>query len=333
MPASRAYTVVLFAGVLVVLADVTWGQNNLALNKPVVNSSQGWRKYVKERAVDGDQLQGSRWLSQFSRKAEAVQEEWLQVDLEKTHTIDKVRILWQRTWWAKDYESQVSADAVKWNTVYSVADSPDRNWIHPITFEPVAARYVRLFCRKPFVIEGQYKDKGLYWGYSVVEFEVYEKGKPFDRLQYASDATGKAVQANKKLRQGYIVDGSMSTFWSSSAPPSWISVDMEERVPIESIEIYWHRKPLAYRIEVSDDQENWSVVGDETSVAVKEIGDEETKELHSLAFAPPRPARYVRMYGTGMPAEGASYLLQELLVFRVGGLRDKANGSVKESAR
>jgi hypothetical protein len=330
MSVRRVYTVGLFAAALVLLAGVSRGQNNLALNKPVANSSQGWRKYVKENAVDGNQLQGSRWLSQFSRKAEAVQEEWLQVDLEKTHTIDKVRILWQRTWWATDYEIQVSTDAVKWNTVYSVADSPDRNWIHPITFEPVAARYVRLFCRKPFVIEGQYKEKGLYGGYSVVEFEVYEKGKPFDRLQYASDATGKAVQANKKLRQGYIVDGSMSTFWSSSAPPSWISVDMEERVPIESIEFYWHRKPLAYRIEVSDDHENWSVVGDATSVVVKEIGDEETKELHSLAFSPPRTARYVRMFGTGMPVEGPSYLLQELLVFRTGGLRRKASGSVKE---
>jgi hexosaminidase len=327
----RGCALVVFTVSLVLFADISRGQNNLALNKPVANSSQGWRKYVKERAVDGDQLQGSRWLSQFSRKAVPEQEEWLQVDLEKTHTIDKVRILWQRTWWAKDYEIQVSADAVKWTTVYSVADSPDRNWIHPITFEPVAARYVRLLCRKPFVIEGQYKEKGLYGGYSVVEFEVYEKGKPFDRLQYASDATGKPVQAKKKLRQGYIVDGSMSTFWSSSAPPSWISVDMEDRVPIESIELYWHRKPLAYRIEVSDDQENWTVVGDETSVAVKEIGDEETKELHSLRFAPARTARYVRMHGTGASVEGPSYLLQELHVFRTSGMRSAPGESVKSS--
>ena len=333
MSVRRAYPVVVLVVALLLFVDVSRGQNNLALNKPVANSSQGWRKYVKERAVDGDQLQGSRWLSQFSRKAEAVQEEWLQVDLEKTHTIDKARILWQRTWWAKDYEIQVSADAVKWDTVYSVADSPERNWIHPITIEPVAARYVRLFCRKPFVIEGQYKEKGLYGGYSVVEFEVYAKGQPFDRLQYASDATGKPVQANKKLRQGYIVDGSMSTFWSSSTPPSWISVDMGERVPIESVELYWHRKPMAYRIEVSDDHENWSGVSDETSVAIKEIGDEETKELHSLTFSPARPARYVRMYGTGMPVEGVSYLLQELLVFRAGGLRSKPDGSEKLGAK
>jgi hypothetical protein len=237
--------------------------------------------------------------------------------------------LWQRTWWAKDYEIQVSSDAASWKTVHSVTDSPDRNWIHPITFDPVAARYVRLFCRKPSVIEGQYKDKGLYGGYSVVEFEVYEMGKPFDALQYASDATGKPTQSNKKLRQGYIVDGSMSTFWSSSPPPSWISVDMGEQAPIESVELYWHRKPLAYRIEVSDDHESWSVVGNETSVATTDIGDEETKELHTLTFSPPRPARYVRMYGAGAPVEGPSYLLQELHVFRAGGVRGDPSGSAK----
>ena len=92
MSSCRVCPAILFAAALVQFTNVAQGQNNLALNKPVANSSQGWRKYVKERAVDGDQLQGSRWLSQFARAANAVQEEWLQVDLEKTHTIDKVRI-------------------------------------------------------------------------------------------------------------------------------------------------------------------------------------------------------------------------------------------------
>src|SRR5687767_6800912 len=95
MPINRAFAIACFAAAMLLFAQVSLGQNNLALNKPVANSSQGWRKYVKQRAVDGDQLQGSRWLSQFARKTDAVQEEWLQVDLEKTHTIDKVRILWQ----------------------------------------------------------------------------------------------------------------------------------------------------------------------------------------------------------------------------------------------
>ena len=330
MPVNRIFMAVQFAAALFLLADVCRGQNNLALNKPVANSSQGWRKYVKENAVDGDQLQGSRWLSRFARTTDAVQEEWLQVDLERTYTIDKVRVLWQRTWWAKDYDIQVSADAASWKTVYAVTDSPDRNWIHTIVFDPVPARYVRLYCRKPRVIEGQYKEKGLYGGYSVIEFEVYEQGRPLDMLQYVSDATGKPVEANKKLRQGYIVDGSMSTFWSSSPPPSWITVDMGEQAPIEAVELYWHRKPLAYRIEVSDDNEHWSVVGDETNVQTKEIGDEETKELHRLSLAPPRPARYVRMFGTGAPVEGPSYLLQELLIFRSGGLRSVPDRSVQQ---
>ena len=87
-------------------------------------------------------------------------------------------------------------------------------------------------------------------------------------------------------------------------------------------------KPLA-----SDDHENWSVVGDETSVATNDIGDEETKELHTLTLAPPKPARYVRMYGTGAPVEGPSYLLQELHVFRAGGLRSKPSGSAKQGAK
>ena len=73
----------------------------------------------------------------------------------------------------------------------------------------------------------------------------------------------------------------------------------------------------------------WAGTGKCAPCSEQEIGDEETKELHTLALAPARAARYVRMYGTGKSVEGPSYLLQEMLVFRSGGMRSQLSGNRK----
>ena len=128
---------------------------NLAYMKPASASSVKGDGSGAEKAVDGDQT-GSRWESEWTSN-----DEWLQVDLEKVYTIDKVVVYWENAR-AAAYDLQVSMDGEQWTTVQNVKDSPTGG--EPIAFSPVDARYVR--------IQGISKAMPAY-GYSIYELEVY----------------------------------------------------------------------------------------------------------------------------------------------------------------
>ncbi len=315
------------------LAAVTAGsapsaaaRNNLALHKPVSMSSQGAKKYLKERAVDGEHIQGSRWASRLSPDGKPDHEEWLAVDLERERTIARVRILWQRNFWAKDYDVQVSRDGQAWRTMHAAIDAAENGWIHDIEFAPVSARHVRVLCRRSAnIVSPSYKGGPPRHGsYSIIELEVYAWGKTPDPLQYLSDATGKPVTASlhedtQFQRRWHVNDGRMTTFWATGRKrpgPHWIYVDMEKVVPIGKLALYWHNAPTAYSISVSDDARSWKPIADHAALDRSAVDDEEVKELHTKSLAKPMRARYVRVDCTGPPTNPEyGYMFQELLVF------------------
>lgn len=296
--------------------------NNLALQRPVVASSAAWSK--AEEAVDGNEYQGSRWTSNFPLDGNRNHTQWIYVELREPVEIDKARILWQRQRWAKDYRIQISDDTKNWQDVYSVVDVDAQQWRHQIEFEPVKARYVRLLCTR--TAESQRNRKGLSKHinmYSVIEFEIYATGVDYDPLRFSSPASGKPVVAshsedNMYRRPWQINDALMTTFWSvrKEVARPWIYIDLEDDHAVRSIELYWHRLPASYTIEVSQNAQQWQSVAVTSDFTVQKINDEEVKEVHILEFAQPVRARFIKVAIQGPPkkTEHTSIILQEFLI-------------------
>jgi hypothetical protein len=84
---------------------------DLAIGRPTTASSLENSGLAAANATDGSL--STRWSSAFSDP------QWLQVDLGRTYTIDKVIMNWEGAY-AKTYQLQVSADAVNWTTMVTV---------------------------------------------------------------------------------------------------------------------------------------------------------------------------------------------------------------------
>jgi hypothetical protein len=297
-------------------------RNNLALGRPVEVSSFKWSEPVE--AVDGNELQGSRWTSDFPRDGSPEHTQWLSVDLQGQHSINSVRILWQRSRWAKDYQIQVSNDNQAWKSVSSVKDAEEHGWLHKINFGAVDARYVRLFCtRAANGLRDRPGDAKYINMYSVIEFEVYAEGTPMDPLRFSASSTGKPARASYERNNMYsrarqVNDGLMTTFWSAKPDPTppWIYLDLENRSKVKGLTLYWHRTPSHYAIELSDSGSDWVSIATQSQMETEPIQDEEVKEIHRLRLAAKPTARFVRIVITGPPKvpSDTSYILQELLV-------------------
>ena len=297
-------------------------RNNLALGKPVTASSVKWSKV--EEAVDGNEFQGSRWTSDFPRDASRDHTQWLSVDLEQEHTIDKVRILWQRARWASDYKIQVSKDEQNWQTVWSVTDAKADGWRHEIKFDPVSARYVRLHCTRTANSLRDRPGVSKYINmYSVIEFEVYPLGVSMDPLRFAGKSTGKPTKAsyerdNQYSRSRQVNDGLMTTFWSAkpTTEQHWISLDLEATSTIKEFVLHWHKTPVKYSVEISENSRDWTTIARPADMTVEPVEDEEVTETHRLKLEPQPRGRHIKVAIEGPPKskEDTSYILQEFVV-------------------
>lgn len=128
--------------------------DNIAVGKPAVASSVDLPEN-KPEYVNDDNPQ-TRWSSEYSNN------EWIYIDLKKEQKISKVRLTWEVAF-GKEYRIEVSNDFEEWTTVYEETNGKGRT--EEIAFEPVTARYIRMFGSK----------KGTQWGFSLWEFEVYQE--------------------------------------------------------------------------------------------------------------------------------------------------------------
>ena len=125
----------------------------LAYLKPATASSVYEARYAAGNAVDGDPA--SYWSSTFADPA------WLAVDLGGSHQIGHVRITWENAYSA-EFTVQVSSDGQAWRDVFT--EQNGKGGVSEITFAPVAARHVRIYCTK----------RGTQWGHAIRELEVLE---------------------------------------------------------------------------------------------------------------------------------------------------------------
>lgn len=113
--------------------------------------------YSAVNVIDGDM--NTRWSSKFQDP------QWIRVTLCEEKVIHRVVLHWE-TAYGEYYQIQVSQDGETWYKVFSTKNGDGGEDV--ITFDPIAARYVRMCGFR----------RGTQWGYSLWEFEVFETNDP-----------------------------------------------------------------------------------------------------------------------------------------------------------
>jgi beta-glucanase (GH16 family)/PKD repeat protein len=260
---------------------------NLALNQPVVASSQESAALSASAAVDGNG--GSRWASTWSDP------QWIYVDLGQTHNISRVVLNWEAAY-GQGYEIQVSDDASSWSTVYSTTNGD--GGIDDVSVA-ASGRYVRLYGTA----------RGTSYGYSLWEFEVYGGGDGGPSEPATDKALNRPAVTSSNEAAGMAgsaaVDGDSSTRWASAwSDPQWIYVDLGSTQSISRVVLNWEAAyGKGYEIQVSNDESTWSTVYSTTS------GDGGTDDVTVSGSG-----RYVRLYGT-QRGTGYGYSLWDFEIY------------------
>jgi endo-1,4-beta-D-glucanase Y len=243
---------------------------NLALNKTGAASSLESSTYPATLAFDGNAT--TRWAS-----VEAVDPQWIYVDLGATYAVNRVKITWEAAY-AKNYLIQVSTDAATWTTINTVTGNTAL--VNDYTALSGSGRYVRIYGTA----------RGTAYGYSIYELEVYGAVAPttsniaINKTASASSVEEAGFEASKAF------DGdATATRWSSSfADNQWLAADLGTAQNISRVVLKWEAAyATSYRIETSSDNVTWTT---QKTVTAGAGGTED------LSF-PAVSARYVRMYG------------------------------------
>ena len=174
---------------------------NFALNKPAEASSTDSSSAVS-RGNDGDGV--TFWRSGFVNSASAVQTYQVQLHPTLSITVGRVVIKWYQTYYANEYDIQVSSDASNWITVHSALAVVTGTQDIPFTATP--AKYVRLMTKK--------NNKS---NYRMAEFEVY--GATVAKTAEASSTPNEAIiPESLVLEQNYPNPFNPSTTVSFGVP-------------------------------------------------------------------------------------------------------------------
>lgn len=120
---------------------VSAATSNLALNKVATASSVYSTTYAATKANDGST--STYWRSKSVSSSTVV---WWRVDLGAAQSVNRFVIKWRSTYYAKQYDVQVSNDDVSWATVYT--DNLGNGGTDDVTFTATTARYVRVYMRQ-----------------------------------------------------------------------------------------------------------------------------------------------------------------------------------------
>lgn len=184
-------------------------KTNLALNKPVTSSSVDTaNKYSNEALVDGDKSNDpGYWTPGWSNNGDSkTNDVWVMVDLTKRCRISSVNLQWGVDIFAPaQYEMQYSLDGENFETLYRQDTKESGAQTH--TFEPVDARYVRLYIPQ---------DPNATWD-AVLLHELEVMGYAYPVAEYnltvtngsgsGSYAQGDTVTADAAVPQGSIFAG------------------------------------------------------------------------------------------------------------------------------
>jgi hypothetical protein len=129
---------------------------NLAFNKPATASSTN-DSYLPGKAVDENT--DTYWRSGSVGENTAV---WWRVDLGAAKTISRVVVNWQSSYYAKEYEIQVSNDDVNYAAVYT--NNSGNGGVDEAKFSPTSGRYVRIYMTAKNESSARIKEIEVYAG-------------------------------------------------------------------------------------------------------------------------------------------------------------------------
>ncbi len=153
---------------------------NLAKHRPITASSTYSGK-PPEDAVDS--TASTYWRSATTSKAV-----WLRVDLGASVMVGRITINWYKSYYAKDYEIQISNNDVNWQRVVSATG---KSGVQTFNFAPQTTKYVRL-----------YFTKSNSSSYRVAEFEAY-LGVAATSKRRSEEMTEAATPDKYLLQQNY----------------------------------------------------------------------------------------------------------------------------------
>ena len=257
---------------------------NIALNKSAEASSVETDGTQAYKAFDGNST--TRWAS-----AENTNTAWIWVDLGSVMPISKLVLKWEYSY-AKAYQIEVSTDAVNWKSIYTTANGDgDSDIISNLT---EVCQFVRMNAA----------ERGTIYGYSLLEFEVYDThlvNVALNKTYKASSVETDGTQQNKAF------DGDTLSRWGSkeSSDLEWIYVDLGAVFSLTKVSLKWELAyAKSYQIQLSNDAINWTTIYSTTTC--KGGAD----EISGLQVA----GRYVRMYATERGTEWG-YSIYEFAVY------------------
>lgn len=110
-------------------------------------------------AIDGNS--GTRWSSNY------VDASWLQVELAAAGPIHHVKLTWPNAA-AREYKLQTSLDGVAWTDAKSMVGTTGPGRVDEVQLDVANAKFIRMLGAKRWST----------FGYSISEFEIYDKATP-----------------------------------------------------------------------------------------------------------------------------------------------------------
>jgi len=108
-------------------------------------------------------------------------------------------------------------------------------------------------------------------------------------LAKGKTATASSEQAGNEITHG--VDGDDTTRWCASdgSSPQWYSVDLGSVQSLSGFHVLWEKSDFAYqyKVEVSNDNQDWTVVADRSTNALANQDD--------YVLTPKAKGRYVKL--------------------------------------
>ena len=282
---------------------------NIALNKIVDSSSHYNDETETKAAVDGKL--NTKWSSERKETVFNTQEEWMSVDLGSIASIDAIVIDWE-TGCSDDYSIEISDDNKTWTTVKehlksNTVASSDKHYIDNVLFDkPIDARYVKIHS-----FSSRTK-----WGINIWELKVLGEVKDIPEPEEINIALNKPSTAssefldtkdgNKVYYSSLAFDGSVDKVnnkqsrWVSNrnSNDEWIYVDLQDTYDISKVILNWEGAcGKEYKIQVSDDAQNWK---DVSHITNGKAG------IKTLTYDKPVRGQYVRMLGI-IPENNGKY--------------------------
>ncbi len=212
------------------------GSTNLALNKPAAASSTSGSN-AASRAVDGST--STYWRSGSLSSTTVA---WLRVDLQSPQNLNRVVVKWRSTYYAIDYQIQVSNNASSWTSVFSTTSGNGGN--DDISFTAVSARYVRVN-----MTENNRSSE------RINEFEVYGTGSGAIARQEGEEDTVAELPADFALYQNYPNPFNPSTNITFTLPSEeYVSLKVINLLGVEAAVLVNHRRPAGIHTVTFDAQ-------------------------------------------------------------------------------